>query len=75
MDGVYKNQLLSERGLFLWIESKNRHWGPKTAHLVVQMWCKKEKEKCKYLEIKHLYFVWCPEPKSCYCGVLRSKLT
>ena len=30
---------------------------PKTAHSVVQAWCKKEKEKCKCLKIKHLHFV------------------
>mgnify|MGYP003291390421 CR=1 FL=1 len=75
MDGVYKNQLLSERGLFLWIESKNRHWGPKTAHSVVQPWCKKEKEKCKCLKVRHLHFAWYPEPKPRYCCILRPELT
>ena len=37
---------------------------PKKAHSVVQPWCKKEKEKCKCLKIKHLHFVWYPEPGS-----------
>ena len=33
---------------------------PEKADLVVQPWCKKEKEKCKCLKIKHLHFVWYP---------------
>ena len=37
---------------------------PKTAHSVVQAWCKKEKEKCKCLKFKHLHFVGYPEPRS-----------
>ena len=28
--------------------------------LVVQAWCKKEKEKCKCLNFKHLHFVGYP---------------
>ena len=43
---------------------------PKTAHSVVQAWCKKEKEKCKYLKIKHLHFVGYPEPGSNRHGLL-----
>ena len=43
---------------------------PKTAHSVVQPWCKKEKEKCKYLKIKHLHFVGYPEPGSNRHGLL-----
>ena len=27
---------------------------------MVQAWCKKEKEKCKCLKIKHLHFCWVP---------------
>ena len=42
----------------------------KTAHSVVQAWCKKEKEKCKCLKIKHLHFVWYPEPGSNRHGLL-----
>ena len=38
--------------------------------LVVQPWCKKEKEKCKCLKIKHLHFVWYPEPGSNRHGLL-----
>ena len=37
---------------------------------VVQPWCKKEKEKCKCLKIKHLHFVWYPEPGSNRHGLL-----
>ena len=33
---------------------------PEKADLVVQPWCKKEKEKCKCLKIKHLHFCWVP---------------
>ena len=40
------------------------------AHSVVQPWCKKEKEKCKCLKIKHLHFVWYPEPGSNRHGLL-----
>ena len=37
---------------------------------VVQPWCKKEKEKCKCLKIKHLHFVGYPEPGSNRHGLL-----
>ena len=37
---------------------------------VVQTWCKKEKEKCKCLKIKHLHFVGYPEPGSNRHGLL-----
>ena len=43
---------------------------PKIARSVVQPWCKKEKEKCKCLKIKHLHFVWYPEPGSNRHGLL-----
>ena len=28
---------------------------------VVQMWCKRGKEKCKCLKVKRLHFIWYPE--------------
>ena len=34
---------------------------PKIADSVVQPWCKREKEKCKCLKIKHLHFVGYPD--------------
>ena len=37
---------------------------PEKAGLVVQAWCKWEKEKCKCLIFKHLHFVGYPEPRS-----------
>ncbi len=42
----------------------------KGLNYVVQMWCKKEKEKCKCLKIKHLHFDWYPEPGSNRHGLL-----
>ena len=43
---------------------------PEKADLVVQAWCKWEKEKCKCLKIKHLHFVGYPEPGSNRHGLL-----
>ena len=43
--------------------------------LVVQLWCKNQKKNRKSLKIKDLRFKMYPEPKSCYCCILRFKLT
>ena len=43
---------------------------PEKADLVVQAWCKWEKEKCKCLNFKHLHFVGYPEPGSNRHGLL-----
>ena len=43
---------------------------PEKADLVVQAWCKREKEKCKCLIFKHLHFVGYPEPGSNRHGLL-----
>ena len=45
-------------------EMKKYRFCSETPDLVVQPWCKKEKEKCKCLKIKYLHFVWYPEPRS-----------
>ena len=54
----------------MWFHQPKMSIIPKTAHSVVQTWCKKEKEKCKCLKIKHLHFVWYPEPGSNRHGLL-----
>ena len=57
MDRVCKINCCPRKGLFLWIESKNRHCGPKTAHSVVQPWCKNQKQNRKSLTFKDLRFL------------------
>ena len=54
--GSAKINYCPRKGLFLWIESKYRHRGPKTAPSVVQMWCKIQKKNRKSLKIKGLRF-------------------
>ena len=48
MEKIYSNELIINMSCF------------KIHNSVVQPWCKKQKEKCKCLKIKHLHFCLVP---------------
>ena len=51
-----------EKGGFCGWDVKMSGLRHKWAHSVVQMWCKKEKEKMQVLDFQALHFVWYPKP-------------
>ena len=70
MDRRIKMMCLSMKMPIFVDKMKKYRFCPEIADLVVQAWCKWEKEKCKCLNFKHLHFVGYPEPGSNRHGLL-----